>query len=104
MPHCRFYRPTAIMVVMNKGLGIFNALLAGSTVEQLQPELAQLSAVEHQALVCTACVVRQEIADTCQAPADEVNKLVAGNCTFHKHGPPDCPRSRLTGFQQLRHT
>jgi hypothetical protein len=86
---------------VNRGLDIFNALLAGSTAEQLQPALAQLSAVEHQALVCTACVLRREIAETCQAPADEVNKLVAGNCAFH---PTDCPRSRLTGFQQLRHT
>jgi hypothetical protein len=89
---------------VNKGLGILNALLAGNTAEQLQPELAQLSAVEHQALVCTACVLRQEIADTCQAPAYEVNKLVAENCPFHKFGAKDCPRSTLIGFQQLRHT
>jgi hypothetical protein len=92
------------MVGMKSGLGIFKALLAGSTAEQLQPELVQLSAVEHQAVVCTACVLRQEIADTCQAPAVEVNKLVARNCSFHKYGAKDCPRSRLTGFQQLRHT
>jgi len=89
---------------MNKGLGLLHALLAGDTAEQLQPELAQLSAVEHQALVCTACVLRQEIADTCQGPADEVNKLVAENCPFHKYGSIACPRSMLTGFQQLRHT
>jgi hypothetical protein len=92
------------MVGVNKGLGVLNALLAGSTAEELQSDLAQLSAVEHQAVVCSACVLRQEIADTCQAPADEVNRLVAENCPFYRRGATHCPGSRLTGFQQLRQT
>jgi hypothetical protein len=81
------------MVGVNKGVDILNALLAGSTAEQLQPEVKRLSAVEHQAVVCTACVLRYDIEDNCQAPADEVTKLVAKNCPFHKSGPHIVPKA-----------
>ena len=71
-----------------------DALLAGSTAEELQPEVSQLPIMEVHALLCSACWMRDEIANNCTAYAAEVDALLTRNCGIYAAGVRGC----LLGF------
>jgi len=71
-----------------------DALLAGSTAVELQPEVSQLPIMELHALLCSACWMRNDIASNCAAYADEVDKLLTRNCGIYAAGVRGC----LLGF------
>lgn len=81
---------------------IFRALLADSSVEELKPRVLGLSAVEHDMLICTACLVEEEISANCKERGAEVGKFVSQNCSFYRAGIKDCPRSALAGMANLQ--
>jgi len=85
---------------------IFQALLAGSSAEELQLDLLKLSGVAHSALVCTACSLETEIGGNCQARGDEAGRFVDKNYSFYRAGhrawSSKCPRSNLAGVEHLK--
>jgi hypothetical protein len=81
---------------------IFRALLAGSSVEELQADVLKLSAVEHNTLVCTLCSLEKEIATNCQQRGEEVQRFIQDNCSFYRAGAQACPRSSIAGIEGFR--
>ena len=58
---------------------IFQELLAGSSAQELQPSIDELTDQERDILLCTAACIQSAVADTCQARAQEIAALLAHN-------------------------
>jgi hypothetical protein len=69
-----------------------DALLAGSTAVELQPEVSQLPLMELHPLVCSACWMLNDIAGNCADYAEEADKLLTRNCGLCAAGVHGCGR------------
>jgi len=67
---------------------VFEALLAGSSADEVQLYLGQLTVEDRQAVLCTACYLLDEIAVNCHERAEEIGAFIAANCPMlHCSGP-----------------
>jgi len=73
-----------------KAQQVVDALLAGSTAVELQPEVSRLPIMELHALLCSACWMRDEIASNCVEYAEEIDKLLTRNCGIYAAGVRGC--------------
>jgi len=72
---------------------LFEALLAGTSPNEIQAELDQLTAEDRQAVLCTACYLLDELAANCPERADEISAVILANCLM-KHCSGRMPRGR----------
>ena len=59
---------------------LFESLLAGTSANDIQSELARLTVEARQAVLCTACYLLDELAANCPERADEIGAVIAANC------------------------
>ena len=59
---------------------VFELLLAGTSADEVQLYLDQLTAEDRQAVLCTACYLLDELAANCPERADEIGAVIAANC------------------------
>ena len=72
--------PTALSAGMTaRTAAIFQELLGGSSAQELQPAIDELTDQERDILLCTAACIQSAVADTCQARAQEIAALLAHN-------------------------
>lgn len=73
---------------------LFDALLAGSCTEDVHLAIQRLPQPHRQDFLCTACEMRDEIAENCTARAVEVDHLLNRNCDHYLDGVRTCTRYR----------
>jgi len=71
-----------------------DALLAGGTAAELQPQISRLPLMDVHALLCSACWMRDDIASNCSEYAQKVDKLLTRNSGIYAAGVRGC----LLGF------
>lgn len=60
---------------------VLASVLAGNPEERIRADFGRLrSARERQAVLCTACRIRKEVAATCQERSDEIGLFLAAHC------------------------
>ena len=69
---------------------VFRATLAGHPAAEVLPCLAQLTSDDRQAVLCTVCSIRGEIADNSREHGDEIEKLLSKGCRFFVNGRASC--------------
>jgi len=62
---------------------MFETLLAGTSPNEIQPELDRLTVEDRQAVLCTACYLLDELAANCPERADEIGAVIAANCPMN---------------------
>ena len=62
---------------------LFETLLAGTSQNEIQPELDRLTVEDRQAVLCTACFLLDEIAANCPERADNIGAFIAANCLMY---------------------
>ena len=77
---------------------VFDLVMAGQTEAEIVRLFQELSGDERQALLCTLCHVRQEIADTSQEHGNTVSKLLS----LCEHCVGDDHTCRLAGSAGYR--
>ena len=71
---------------------LYDALLAGSCIEDLHLSIQNLPAHHRQDFLCTACDMRDEVAANCTARAAEIDHLLNRNCAHYRDGVRTCTR------------
>jgi len=61
--------------------------MAGSSAEEVQPDVLRLPSTELQALLGTAILLREEVAAICLEPAAEIDRLIASTAPPSSLGP-----------------
>jgi len=70
---------------------VLDQLLAGETpAHEISLALKLLPADDRQAVLCSACAMQVELATTCSARADDVNRLLNSECHFYMDGRRTC--------------
>jgi hypothetical protein len=69
---------------------IFELVLAGEPAETLVPGLRVLPDDERQALLCTVCLMRDEITANCGERAAETEAFLSAGCLFYINGKRTC--------------
>jgi hypothetical protein len=62
---------------------VFETLLAGSSPDEIQSELDQLTAEDRQAVLCTGCYLLDELAADCPGRADQIGAVITANCRMN---------------------
>jgi hypothetical protein len=67
---------------------VFEILLAGTSADEVQLYLDQLTAEDRQAVLCTACYLLDELAANCHERSEDIGAFIAANCPMlHCSGP-----------------
>jgi len=69
---------------------VFEAVLAGHAAREIGPALRVLPDQDKQALLCTICAVRDEIARNGLEHGDEVERLLESECPLFVAGVATC--------------
>ena len=75
------YQPPSLVVH-----SILDALLTGSSVEELLPRMNALPATERAALLCSTCAMIDELAIICRDVRVEAERVLVRNCRFFQPG------------------
>ena len=70
--------------------GVFETIMAGQPSGEILPALNVLSAVDRQALLCTVCVIHDEIERSCQEHGRDVRRLLEAECSLFRDGVATC--------------
>lgn len=81
---------------------VFEAILAGASAQEVQPIVGRLAREEFYTLMCTLCLVHQEVAGVCTDRADEMEALLGAHCHHYSGGQRTCgPGERGATFPIL---
>ena len=69
---------------------VVEAILAGQTPEEVLPMLEALTSYDRQAVLCTVCAMRNEIATNCTQHAAAVGALLSSQCPLFLNGVATC--------------
>lgn len=69
---------------------VVEAILAGQTAEEILPMLEALTSYDRQAVLCTVCAMRKEIATNCTQNGADVESLLSSQCPLFVNGVPTC--------------
>ena len=73
---------------------LFDALLAGSSADDIHFAVLHLPDTDRQSFLCTACDMRDEVAANCVPRALAIDHLLNGNCSDYRNGARTCARHR----------
>jgi len=77
---------------------LLESLLAGTPARQIQLALDQLpTRAKRQAVLCTACGIREEVGESCRERADEISELLAANCDIYDASRKPCMLQNIYG-------
>ena len=65
---------------------ILDALLTGSSAEELQPRIHGLPAVERATLLCSTCAMIEELVTICHGVGVEAEGVLIRNCRHYQPG------------------
>ena len=69
---------------------VFEAVMAGKPLAEIEAIVEMLSLKERQELLCTLCSIQREIASNCAQHGDDVSALLTANCSDYIDGVPTC--------------
>jgi hypothetical protein len=69
---------------------VFESILAGNPAVEVVPSLNTLNVDDRQTVLCTACVMRRDIAENSEAHATCVVNVLSEACSFFVDGKPTC--------------
>lgn len=69
---------------------VFETVLAGHPAHEIVPALRVLPDQDQQAVLCTVCAIRDEIARNGLEHGDEVERLLESECPFFVAGVATC--------------
>jgi hypothetical protein len=69
---------------------VFDSILAGTPAVEVLPRLSTLERDDRQTVLCTACVMRRDIAENSQAHATCVSEVLSSACSLFIGGKPAC--------------
>jgi len=69
---------------------VFEGVLAGSPAREIVPALRVLPDQDRQAVLCTVCAIRDEIARNGLEHGDEVERLLESECPLFVAGVATC--------------
>jgi len=72
---------------------LFEAVLAGEPAASLLPALQDLPEEDRHLLLCTVCLIREEIGANCSNRGEEIDSFLDAGCPFYVDGNRTCPRS-----------
>lgn len=76
---------------------VFEAILAGASSEEVDSTVRRLAPEERSTLLCTFCMVRDEVAGMCAQRAHTIEALLGEHCRYYVHGKRTCaPDQRAT--------
>ncbi|HLX43909.1 MAG TPA: hypothetical protein VKR43_10765 [Bryobacteraceae bacterium] len=69
---------------------VFDSILAGTSALEVLPRLATLERDDRQTVLCTACVMRGDIAENSEAHATSLAGVLSKACPLFVEGKPAC--------------
>lgn len=69
---------------------VFEAIMAGASVEDVHAAVRLLPPDEFHILMCTFCLVHQDMAGVCADRADTIAALLQAHCRHFCHGKRTC--------------
>ena len=80
--------------------GLVRALITGRSANELEQEFSRLSSREEcQAVLCTCCIILDEVRKNRRECAYEVTKLLTRNCELFAPGRKVCRMGRVYGVE-----
>jgi hypothetical protein len=77
---------------------VFESILSGNPAFEVMPSLNTLARDDRQTVLCTACVMRRDIAENSEAHATCVAEVLSEACPLFIDGKPACAGRPWTSF------
>ena len=69
-------------------------LFAGGDIAEMERCLKRFAVIDRQAILCTACHLRDEVKANCTQRGNQVDAILTANCRFYVSGQRLCFGSR----------
>jgi hypothetical protein len=69
---------------------VFEAILAGASAADVEPAVRRMPPDEFHTLMCTFCMMHQEVSSVCTDRADAIATVLNGHCRHYKNGLRTC--------------
>jgi hypothetical protein len=69
---------------------VFDSILGATHALEVLPRLNTLDGYDRQTVLCTACVMRRDIAENSEAHAACVAEVLSAACPLFVGGKPEC--------------
>ncbi len=80
---------------------LFNEIMSGVDLIEIEPRLHTLSPDSRQSLLCALCGMHREIARICRQPAELISTLLSLKCPLYVDGHPTCEEGGLARQQSV---
>jgi hypothetical protein len=79
-------------------LSVFEAILAGAPAEDVAPAVRRLDAEEFHMLMCTFCMMHQDVAEVCTDRANVIARVLNVHCRYYSNGLRTCAPAERGGL------
>jgi hypothetical protein len=70
---------------------LFDSILAGEASREILPSLNDLPPDDRQLLLCTVCLIREEIRANCTNRAEDIDTFLSAGCPYYIDRRRTCP-------------